>query len=110
MLHTFTNRPAPAAPAPVAGSGGGRDGIPKVSPLWQTKPEPFSAAAGVHRVVWSPVLDAQAAAAAAAAAMGDDEAPPPAALTGTFTARLTVDGRSYTQTLVVKPDPRGSPR
>ena len=54
--------------------------------------------------------DAQAAAAAAAAAMGDDEAPPPAALTGTFTARLTVDGRSYTQTLVVKPDPRGSPR
>jgi hypothetical protein len=28
------------------------------------------------------------------------------ALSGTFTARLTVDGRTYTQTFTVRPDPR----
>jgi hypothetical protein len=30
-------------------------------------------------------------------------------LTGTFTARLTAGGKSYTQTFEVKPDPRVKP-
>ena len=29
---------------------------------------------------------------------------------GQYTVRLTVDGKSYTQPVVVKPDPRGAPK
>ena len=29
--------------------------------------------------------------------------------TGQYTVRLTVDGQTYTQPVVVKPDPRGLP-
>jgi hypothetical protein len=31
-------------------------------------------------------------------------------LTGTFTAKLTVNGKSYTQSFAVKPDPRAKER
>jgi len=70
-------------------------GLPRVSPLWQATPEVFSTVAGMHRVVWMPVAPAE----------------PPrrrggARLTGTFTARLTVNGRPYTRDFAVRPDPR----
>ncbi len=74
-------------------------GLPRVSPLWQSMPEVFATTAGMHRVVWRAV-----------------ETPPPATpgggggprrnsgerLAGTFTARLTVNGKALTQTFTVK--------
>jgi hypothetical protein len=76
-----------------------------VTALWVTPPAPPSAAPGHHRWIW------------------DLRGPPPAppaggggggggffrrqpALTGTFTVKLTAGGQSYSQPLVVKPDPR----
>ena len=102
-LRTFSSAAAPAAPGAGGFGGGAPGGIPRVSALWRPAPEPFSAEAGMHRVVWLPV------------------APPPPGqrggggfaffrqrtlLTGTFTAKLTVNGQTYTQTFEVKPDPR----
>jgi hypothetical protein len=107
----FTSDPnaQPAAPAGRRGGGGGGGGgggagggggIPNVSPLWRVPPEPFSAAPGMHRAVWRPVPPR------GGGGGGGVFAPPPQPLTGTFTARLTVDGKAYTQTFTVRPDPR----
>jgi photosystem II stability/assembly factor-like uncharacterized protein len=97
-LRTFSSAAVPAAPA-----GGTPGGLPRVSALWRPTPELFSGSAGMHRVVWLPV------------------APTPPGqrggggfaffrqrtlLTGTFTAKLTVNGQTYTQTFTVRPDPR----
>jgi len=96
-VHEFTSNAA----APVRGRRGGRGGggIPSTSALWQAPAEPLSALAGLHRVVWSTV--------AVGGQNGDGQsaAPTPAFL-GTFTAKLTVSGMSYTQTFSVKADPR----
>lgn len=96
-VHSFSSDAASASPAPARTrrSGGG---IPNVSALWQTTPEPFGTAAGMHRVVWNPVTPGP---------QGDDGSDGTSTeLTGTFTARLTVNGQSYTQTFNVRPDPR----
>jgi photosystem II stability/assembly factor-like uncharacterized protein len=96
VLHTFSNQPGSQAPA-----GRGRrntGGIPNVSPLWTPEPEPFQTGAGMHRVVWDPIKPA-------AAGGGFRSRGTP--ISGTFTAKLTVDGKSYTQSFEVKPDPRG---
>jgi photosystem II stability/assembly factor-like uncharacterized protein len=86
-------------PAEPAAATAARGGLPRVSPLWQPTSEVFSTAAGMHRVVWRPVAPAE----------------PPrrgggARLTGTFTVRLTVNGRAFTQTFAVRPDPRSEAR
>jgi photosystem II stability/assembly factor-like uncharacterized protein len=95
VAHAFsTEAPVPAAP----GRGGG--GIPNTSPLWRTPPEPFSASAGMHRVVWLPVMGG------GRGGRGGGRGGGAPMLTGTFTAKLTVNGRSYTQTFTVKADPR----
>jgi len=75
-----------------------------VSALWVRPPATVPTTAGMHRWLW----DLR-------------ETPPPAArgggggggfgrqqpmLTGSFTVRLTVDGQTLTQPLMVKPDPR----
>ena len=105
VVHTFSSAPGQApAPrgrrAPVAGR------IPNISPLWQSTTAPFAATSGLHRVVWRPVPDAPAT----GYPMGYDEVPVRGRpLHGSFTARLTVDGRQYTQPFVVKPDPRAAP-
>jgi hypothetical protein len=98
-LQLFSSNPAASAPLD-ARPGAAPGGMPKVSPLWQTTPEPLSTAAGMHRVVWTPLSVERST-------QGEPErsvAPTP--LSGTFTAKLTANGRIYVQTFVVKPDPR----
>jgi len=107
IVHTFTTEPTtqPATP----GRGGRRGGLPSISPLWQTTTEAFPGSSGMHRVVWEPVIP--------------PPPPPPGTpggggggfgrgegtrVIGTFTAKLTANGKSYTRTFVVKPDPRMS--
>ena len=72
-------------------SGGG---IPNVSPLWQTPPELLSTAAGIHRAVWEPI--------ASVTPGGDGFRRATTRLTGTFTAKLSVNGKSYTQPFTVR--------
>ena len=103
VLRTYSSAPAPEAPG-ARGGPGGSGGIPRVSPLWQSTPEAFSAAAGVHRVVWRPVPPS------AAGGGGGFRRGPVRLLTGTFTAKLTVNGQSYTQPFTVRPDPRSGTR
>ena len=92
-VRTFTT----SADAQTGNRAGGRGarvgGIPNTSPLWRTTPEPMSAVRGMHRIVWSPVT----------AGTGRSGGTP---LVGIFTAKLTVNGQSQTQTFTVKPDPR----
>ncbi|HEV8148643.1 MAG TPA: hypothetical protein VGP61_00510, partial [Gemmatimonadales bacterium] len=98
VLRSFSSEPA-AQPAAPAGRAGVAGGIPSTSALWRPAPEPFSAAAGMHRVVWTP--GAGGGAGGGFAGRGGA-----ARLTGTFAARLTVNGKSYTQSFTIKPDPR----
>ena len=103
VLHTFSSEGS--AESPIAGGRGGRGGrvggIPSVSALWRPTPEPFSVSAGMHRVVWLPVAPAPNA-----TGRGGGRGNQAVALTGTFTARLTVAGKTYTQSFTVRPDPR----
>ncbi|HET7565411.1 MAG TPA: glycosyl hydrolase [Gemmatimonadaceae bacterium] len=105
VLHTFSSE----EPEFAAGSGGGgrrRGGIPNVSPLWQpAPPSPLSTEAGMHRVMWLPVADSPRGGRGGGGGGGFRRRGP--LLTGDFTAKLTVNGKSYTQTFTVKPDPRG---
>jgi len=96
-------------PEPAAGTPS-RNGLPRVSPLWQAVPDAFSATAGMHRVVWRPVEPPAPAAPGAAATGGGGRRGGGARLTGTFTARLTVNGRAYTRDFAVRPDPRSVAR
>jgi hypothetical protein len=92
-LHTFSSAPAAARPA--------RGGIPNTTALWRPEPLPFSAAAGMHRVTWRPNTGRSPD-------FGDRGRPqdPVVTLPALFTAKLTVNGKSYTQTFTVRPDPR----
>jgi photosystem II stability/assembly factor-like uncharacterized protein len=104
-LAIFTNSPPADSSCGGAGRGGGRGagargaagGIPNTSILWRPTPEPFSTAAGMHRVVWAPGGGGRGFGGRGSAT------PLP---TGTFTARLTINGQTQTQTFVLKPDPR----
>ena len=96
-LRTFSSAAAPAAPA-----GGAPGGLPRVSALWRPTAEPFSAAAGMHRVVWLPVAPTPPGQRGGGFAFFRQRT----FLTGTFTAKLTVNGQVYTQTFIVWPDPR----
>jgi hypothetical protein len=101
-LRTFSSDPAAATGVAAGRAGGrGRGGIPNTTALWRRAPEPFSAAAGTHRVVWNQVESARDPFGG-----GNQEGQNKPLLTGTFTAKLTVNGKSYTQTFEVKPDPR----
>jgi photosystem II stability/assembly factor-like uncharacterized protein len=103
VLHTFSSEGSAEGPAAGRGGRGGRaGGIPTVSALWRPTPEAFSTAPGMHRVVWNPVAPLPNG--ARGFGRGNQGTP----LTGTFTARLSAGGKTYTQTFVVKPDPRVS--
>jgi len=101
VLRTFPGEPA--APR----RGGARGGLPRVSPLWQSPPAEFSTAAGMHRVVWRPVAPPPATGPGGG---GDPRRSGGGPITGTFTARLTVNGQALVQTFAVRPDPRSEAR
>ena len=99
VVATYSSDPTrQPQPAGRGGFGGGRPGgIPNTSPLWRQPPEPMSAAAGMHRVAWN------LAPAGGFGGGGRAEVPP---IAGIYTARLTVGGRTLTQPITVRPDPR----
>jgi hypothetical protein len=104
VLRTYSSLPPTAADS-AAAAGGGRvrasRGIPNVSPLWIPEPQaPIPSGPGMHRIVWSPVVVPPRP---AGGGFGRGE---PIILAGQFTARMTVGGKSYTQSFTVKPDPR----
>ena len=99
-LQKFSTDPAIQTRAP--GGRGNAAGIPNVSPLWRNTPEVFSGAAGMHRVVWNAVAPPPPAPAGGGGGGFREQTP----LSGTFTAKLTANGKTLTQTFVVKPDPR----
>ncbi len=105
VVHTFSSG------APVeAESGGGparrRPGLPNTTALWRPAPVPFATSAGMHRIVWLPVKDMpRGGPGGGGGGFGRRRIP----RLGTFTARLTVNGKAYTQPFTVKPDPRGMP-
>ncbi|HXY19038.1 MAG TPA: hypothetical protein VEH83_03505 [Gemmatimonadales bacterium] len=96
---------APPAPAGARAGEPAAAGLPRVSPLWQAAAESFPATAGLHRVVWNPVMELRGGPGA-----GGGPRRQVRLLTGTFTARLTVNGQTYTQTFAVLPDPRSGAR
>ncbi|HEX9366378.1 MAG TPA: hypothetical protein VF921_07115, partial [Vicinamibacterales bacterium] len=77
-------------------------GIPNTSALWRPAPVPFATTAGMHRVNWSPGGGGGRGGGGRGGRGGGAGAAP----AGPFTAKLTVNGQSYTQTFSVKPDPR----
>jgi hypothetical protein len=102
VIHTFTTKPLVPNAAPTR-RGGRTRGIPSVSPLWQTTPEPFSASGGMHRVFWAPIIPPPPPPPGTPAGFGRGEG---TRVSGAFTAKLTVNGKSYTQTFTIKADPR----
>ncbi len=101
-VATYSSVPGATTGGRRRGGGGAAGGIPRVSPLWQQAVDPLSTAMGLHRVVWSPVVQG--------AADGDGNRGESRVLTGTFTATLNANGRSQAQTFVVGPDPRSTSR
>ncbi len=97
VLHTFSSEPQGAASA--GGRRGNAGGIPNTSALWREPPAPFATAAGMHRVVWDPIKTEAGAGGGGFRRRGTP-------VSGTFTAKLTANGKSYTQSFLVKPDPR----
>ena len=99
VISTFSS--APSTQSPAVGQRQQPNTLPRVSPIWQTRPEPLPTAAGMHRVVWNPLRERPRG-----APPPDEGGPLDRRYAGDFTARLTVDGKTYTQPFLVKPDPR----
>jgi photosystem II stability/assembly factor-like uncharacterized protein len=78
-----------------------------VQAVWLPAPEPLPAAEGMHRWVWdlrgpAPAGGGERGGGGGGFFRGRGVLVPP----GTYTVRLTVEGKTYTQALMVKPDPR----
>jgi photosystem II stability/assembly factor-like uncharacterized protein len=99
VLETFP----PESPAQGGGRGGQGQGIPRTSALWRPEPDPFHTDAGMHRAVWTPYTGGRRG--FGGGGRGGPQRPV-VTLPGTFTARLTVNGKSMRQTFAVRPDPR----
>ncbi len=102
VLRTYSSA-APAGPAPGRPA---RPGIPNVSPQWRPEPPRFGTGAGVHRVVWFPAPAPAPGARGPGGGGAEVFRAPAVPLTGSFTARLTVNGQQYTRSFTVLPDPR----
>jgi len=79
--------------------------------FWLAPPTSLSVNVGLNRAVWDLRYDAPPAFAHTFAFNGNPGSTPPLpegplALPGTYAVRLTADGKSYTQRLTVRPDPR----
>jgi photosystem II stability/assembly factor-like uncharacterized protein len=75
--------------------------------FWVRSPEGLSAAAGMHRFIWDlRPAPPQRPAGGGGGGGGFGRGGQTSVLPGTYTLKLTVDGKSYTQPLVVKMDPR----
>jgi photosystem II stability/assembly factor-like uncharacterized protein len=84
-----------------------------VQAIWISTPEPISTAAGMHRWVWdlrgpAPAGGGGRGAGGGFGGGGFGRGGGVSAKPGTYTIKLTVDGKIYTQTLMVKPDPRAA--
>jgi hypothetical protein len=111
-LAMFTNAPAADSTCAAGGRGAGRGagargggaggGIPNTSALWRPTPEPFATDPGMHRIIWTPGGGGRGFGGGRGAAT-----PVP---TGTFTAKLTVNGQTLSQTFTLKNDPRMADR
>ncbi len=73
-----------------------------VQAVWTPMPESLPATAGMHRWVW----DLRPTPIAAGGARGGGGGGAAMQQPGFYTVKLTVSGKSYTQPLVIKPDPR----
>ncbi|HVS82894.1 MAG TPA: hypothetical protein VHE60_14285 [Pyrinomonadaceae bacterium] len=78
--------------------------------FWVRTPEPLSAAAGMHRWIWdlrpTPPQRPAGGGGGGGGGGGFGGRGASAVLPGAYTVKLTVGGKSYTQPLVVKMDPR----
>src|SRR2546425_696334 len=79
--------------------------------FWLAPPSALPVNIGLNRVAWDLRYDTPPAFAHVFAIYGNPGSTPalpegPLALPGAYTIRLTVDGKSYTQTLAVRADPR----
>src|SRR5438876_2749357 len=101
-IRTFSRDPNAQRPPTGRGRGGAAPtGLARGSPLLQAEPEPLARTAGMHRVVWNPLRERPRGAPPV-----DEGGPQDTLYIGTFTAKLTINGKSYTQPFTVKPDPR----
>ena len=73
--------------------------------FWRPTPEPLSAAAGMHRWIWD-LRPTPPARTGPPGGGGGGFGARPTVLPGTYSVKLTVDGQTFTQPLVVKRDPR----
>jgi hypothetical protein len=73
---------------------------------WIRQPETLSTSAGMHRWIWDLRPTPPARPAAGGGGGGFFGRSSPLVLPGTYTVRLMVGNKSYTQPLVVKMDPR----
>jgi photosystem II stability/assembly factor-like uncharacterized protein len=101
MIRRYSSAdPAPAIdPATLA-----------VNAIWQRTQDPPSAAAGMHRFVWDlrpeAPRDGRGRGGRGGGGGGGGRGGLPAVAPGAFSVKLTVNGKSFTQPLTVKPDPR----
>jgi photosystem II stability/assembly factor-like uncharacterized protein len=81
-----------------------------VSMLWRRAGEPLASTVGIHRWVWDfrgePEQAGRPGAGGGRGRAGGGRGAAPMLPPGNYTVRLTVNGRTYSQPLVVKPDPR----
>jgi hypothetical protein len=103
VVRHMSSAPIPPLPDPP----------PPVPDYWLEKPKPMPTEAGTNRINWNIRYDNPPAfvhnfAQVMGAMAGDTPASPegPLALPGVYTLKLTVDGKTYTQTVTVKNDPR----
>jgi photosystem II stability/assembly factor-like uncharacterized protein len=100
VVQTLSSDPNAQRAAP-GGTPAQPAGIPRVSPLWQNRADLPSASAGMHRVAWNALRPRPRG-----ATPPEEGGPLDRHYVGDFTAKLTVNGKTYTQPFVVKPDPR----
>ena len=92
------------------------DKFPAINPdtlnipaFWMRTPEPLSAAAGMHRVIWDfRPTPPQRPAGGGGGGGGGFGRGATLVLPGVYRVRLTVEGKTFTQPLVVKSDPRSN--